>query len=344
MNLEIGKTIKKYRNDKSITQEELADYLNISYQAVSKWENGAAMPDISLLPKLAIFFGVKIDDLFSIADSDTFERIDYMLGHEHTISDENFIYASRFLDERLKINENDVETLKRYANLYLHRINRYNLTTCRLLQKAIYASPFDAELITQLVWSRKARQESAASFLEEIIAKYPSNIPAKEALAREYIEQKYFDKAKDIIKNLRETEEKPEYILYDEFDMELYNIDKEKLTVLLNNIAEKYGGTGDKFSHIYWSIGERFNTILHDYEAALYYYKKHFESQEKPRRLQGVFSQAFLYNTLGEYQKSMEAWQTIIQVLAEDYDTVDGGDIDWCKSEIENMQKKLTAV
>jgi tetratricopeptide (TPR) repeat protein len=112
----------------------------------------------------------------------------------------------------------------------------------------------------------------------------------------------------------------------------------------LNNIAEKHGGKGDELSHIYWLVGERFNTILHNYEAALYYYNKHFELQEKPRRLQGVFSQAFLYNTLGEYQKSMEAWETIIKVHAEDYDTVDGNDIDWFKREIEHLKTKITEV
>lgn len=63
MELKIGDKIKSLRKQQNITQEKLADYLNISYQAVSKWENGLALPDITLLPKLASFFGVTADEL-----------------------------------------------------------------------------------------------------------------------------------------------------------------------------------------------------------------------------------------------------------------------------------------
>ena len=56
--LKIGDKIKSLRKAQDITQEKLAAYLNISYQAISKWENGTALPDITLVPKIANFFGV----------------------------------------------------------------------------------------------------------------------------------------------------------------------------------------------------------------------------------------------------------------------------------------------
>lgn len=64
MNLNIGKTIKRLRREHDVTQEKLADYLGITYQAVSKWESGTACPDIALIVPLANFFGVSIDTLF----------------------------------------------------------------------------------------------------------------------------------------------------------------------------------------------------------------------------------------------------------------------------------------
>lgn len=70
MSLKIGEKIKKLRKAQDITQEKLADYLNISYQAVSKWENGLALPDIALLPKLANFFGVSTDELLDLKTSE----------------------------------------------------------------------------------------------------------------------------------------------------------------------------------------------------------------------------------------------------------------------------------
>ncbi len=68
--LKIGEKIKELRKAQDVTQEKLADYLNISYQAVSKWENGLALPDITLLPKLANFFGVSTDELLDMKASE----------------------------------------------------------------------------------------------------------------------------------------------------------------------------------------------------------------------------------------------------------------------------------
>lgn len=65
--LGIGEKIKELRKAQDVTQEKLADYLNISYQAVSKWENGLALPDVSLIPALSNFFGVSADELLGVA-------------------------------------------------------------------------------------------------------------------------------------------------------------------------------------------------------------------------------------------------------------------------------------
>lgn len=59
----IGKNIKRLRVNVGMTQEQLAERLHISGQAVSKWENETALPDITLLPELADCFGVTIDEL-----------------------------------------------------------------------------------------------------------------------------------------------------------------------------------------------------------------------------------------------------------------------------------------
>lgn len=64
----IGEKIKMLRREQGITQENLAEYLNISYQAVSKWENNRALPDISLVVPISNFFGVTTDVLFDVED------------------------------------------------------------------------------------------------------------------------------------------------------------------------------------------------------------------------------------------------------------------------------------
>lgn len=59
----VGKNIKRLRQNKGITQEQLGDALEISGQAVSKWENETSLPDITILPTLADYFGISIDEL-----------------------------------------------------------------------------------------------------------------------------------------------------------------------------------------------------------------------------------------------------------------------------------------
>lgn len=63
MEMDLAEKLKSLRKEKKVSQEKLAQYLNVSFQAVSKWENGGACPDISLLPELARFFGITVDEL-----------------------------------------------------------------------------------------------------------------------------------------------------------------------------------------------------------------------------------------------------------------------------------------
>ena len=63
MDMTIGKRIAHFRKEKGLTQEELAQHMGISPQAVSKWENDQTCPDISALPKLSRLFDVTVDEL-----------------------------------------------------------------------------------------------------------------------------------------------------------------------------------------------------------------------------------------------------------------------------------------
>lgn len=65
MEMTLGKRIAALRRQRQLKQENLADLLGISPQAVSKWENDQTCPDIGLLPKLAEILGVSVDELLS---------------------------------------------------------------------------------------------------------------------------------------------------------------------------------------------------------------------------------------------------------------------------------------
>lgn len=60
----LARNIRRLREEKHITQEQLARELNLSFQAVSKWETGTTVPDTMMLPRIAQYFGTTIDNLF----------------------------------------------------------------------------------------------------------------------------------------------------------------------------------------------------------------------------------------------------------------------------------------
>ena len=85
--MEMGKEIRRLRQDRGLTQEALAAALNVTAQTVSKWECGNSIPDVQLLPEIAVYFGVSIDQLFAMTPAQQMERI------------ENRIYARGLFDE-----------------------------------------------------------------------------------------------------------------------------------------------------------------------------------------------------------------------------------------------------
>ncbi len=108
----ISKNITELRKKKGITQEQLAATLNISPQAVSKWETNTSQPDVQTLPLIADYFGVSIDYLF--------------YGQEYTYSD---IYSQIFdkiadHPQMSKASYKDALTVFAYAH---HGISRWNL-------------------------------------------------------------------------------------------------------------------------------------------------------------------------------------------------------------------------
>ena len=63
--IKLGEKIKSLRKQKNISQEVFANYLGVSFQAVSKWESETSMPDVLMLPRIAHALDVTLDDLFA---------------------------------------------------------------------------------------------------------------------------------------------------------------------------------------------------------------------------------------------------------------------------------------
>lgn len=75
----MGENIRRHRRALGLTQEQLGEKLGVSYQAISRWENGTAYPDIEFLPTLASFFEVSVDELLGYGEDERKKRADKLL-------------------------------------------------------------------------------------------------------------------------------------------------------------------------------------------------------------------------------------------------------------------------
>ncbi len=340
MDFNLGSVIKRLRTEQGVTQDALAEYLGISYQAVSKWETGTTLPDITLLPKLAVFFGVRIDELFSVGHEDELERIDRMLQKE-TMSDQNYAYAKRILDGILKENPKDVEAMKRYAKVYLTKSNTDMIVAGRMLESAMELAPLDEEvygLYRSVRGGSEYKYHSDNDWFirvcEPYARKYPQNIGLYRTLIEAMISKKYFDRAEEL---LTAVQFKGEHKYMREVflgDIALAKGDEAKAKEIWNLIP-KTDWLGQ------YEAGERFNR-LNEYDRAIECFNNAYEAQTAPRKMDMMYSLAFLYKKLGRFAEAKKEWELIIEGLVSDYNAVEeDNDITWAKDEIAQLERLL---
>lgn len=102
MAMKIGEKIKTLRKAKNISQESLAKVLGVTFQAVSKWETNTTAPDVSLIPSIASFFGVSIDELFDYNVWENEKEVDEICRRAYKCRYNNPVEAEKILREGLK--------------------------------------------------------------------------------------------------------------------------------------------------------------------------------------------------------------------------------------------------
>ena len=112
--MNIGSKIKELRKQRGITQEQLADSLGVSFQAVSKWENNIALPDITLVPALASYFGVATDVLLDFNLKEIEEKALAIAKESWKYRGDDWEKARSIIDEGLKVYpDNDILLINR---------------------------------------------------------------------------------------------------------------------------------------------------------------------------------------------------------------------------------------
>lgn len=123
-NMNLGNKIRELRRAKNLTQEQLAASLNISAQAVSKWEMGASYPDMTMIPTLAALFEVSLDELFDFDVRNIDKEIEGIRLEYNKYFWSNFEKAEQILLDGLKLYPASIQLKTELFELYTYNVDR----------------------------------------------------------------------------------------------------------------------------------------------------------------------------------------------------------------------------
>lgn len=341
--MEIGKKIKQLRQNKGVTQETLANVLGVTYQAVSRWENGTTMPDITLLPSISIYFGVSIDDLFEFTDESQFKRIENMMNEKPMLTDVEFQNAKQFLEKQLKNKDKSIYVLKMLAKLCSHRSKSYNSLAVEYAKAAIRSGDTSKDMNNILRdsygsphtdWNFRNRHELIDFYYEHLEA-YPDDLRAYRYLIPTLIADGRTVEAKAMIEKIRLAEK--EELIY-VFDVMLLRREgkPEECESLLQDMSERFGD-----SWYSWAIIADFKADDCLYDEAVMCFEKSFELQPAPRYTDSLEAIAHIYEIKKDYQKAVATYERIVDLLETDWNLSFGVTVNKYFKKIDELSLKV---
>jgi len=122
--MNLGNKIRELRRANNMTQEQLASSLNISAQAVSKWEMGASYPDMTMIPTIASFFKVSLDELFDFDVNNIDREIEDIRLEYNKYFWNDFEKAEEILLDGLKKYPASIQLKTELFELYAYNVDR----------------------------------------------------------------------------------------------------------------------------------------------------------------------------------------------------------------------------
>lgn len=342
--LDFGGRIKTLRLSKSMTQEQLAQRLRVSPQAVSKWENGVTLPDIQLLPELSILLGTSIDALFSMTDDKRMERIDNMLWDQRFLSREEFEAEERFLKDKCLEPDAQARATLLLAELYCKRAREYRELASPLARKAIGLLPeydkaahtalFEAEGGVFPDWN-DANHHRTIEFYKDFIARHPSQRRAYFWLLDLLIDDDRCPEARKYLEKMNRLGESYHSDLYLGMILE-----KEGR---LEEAAACWERMTQKDPDNWQSWFARADRLAKRcaYPEAIALYEKALALSPRPRFTDPVNAIAQLYEIQGQYEKAIEFYQKEIELVREDWNETQGEAIDEPLRNIARLKEKM---
>ena len=343
--MNFAKKCKELRRKKAATQEQMAAALNISSQAISKWENGQTLPDIMLLPELSVYFGVTIDELFDMTDEKHFDRIRNMIELQETIDEHDFEYARKFLITQLSEPEAAERALELLSALYNNKAEEYRSKAEYYAKEALELFPENHDLHANLSeawqgvcgdWNQDKRTERIL-YYRQFLARHPQCEEGWKWFYLQLLHEGRYQEAEEALKQMEATATNAEKAAR----LKLYRTrllwksgKREEALKQLEQIIVKFPD-----SWLIQNISADMYAEACLYDQAIACYERAMLVQPCPRYTDAAMAIAQICEITGDTERAAEAWKCYIRILNEDWNIVEGADIDRAHRKIRELKR-----
>lgn len=345
MRMEIAQTIRKLRQERGISQSQLARKLNITPQAVSKWENGLASPDIELLPKLAKALGVSIDDLFETTQKEKVKNIADAVDDCKGMDSKEFLESEEFLRTILLADADNADTLVILGDLYLYYAKLLKEKAVELGKKALQRNA-DSIAAIHIINNgmdgenydyKRGHHYWLDSYFTDVLQKQ-HNENVVPYLLDNLIADEKFEEAIQLLPILKQ--EKIAHLY--EFYMTIIKLAKNPSKTIekeLSRLEIIYANDSETLYKIAY-VWAKYN----DVENAMRCWKKVFQRVETARFIDPLEQIANCSLIVGQLDRAHEAYLKIIDILHTDWNIESSEEILRIKRYINELEKKKIGV
>lgn len=343
--MEFGNKIRALRLQRGVTQEALAEQLNVTPQAVSKWEREAALPDIQLLPAISACFGVTIDELFDLSDDTRMERIQNMLWDERVLDRAAVERDVAFLLEKARREPDNGRPYELLADLHNHLAREHRAKAADCARQALTRDPDRKGAHSELVeamggkaadW-HVANHKKLIDWYKGFLEKNPGHRGGYLWLLDQLIDDDRLDEARDYLAEYEKLD--------DSFRGPLYRGlirwragDHDGAMAVWEDMCRRW----PEDWLVWFSMGDAM-ARMGRYDQALAHYRQCLMFQPKPRYVDPWEAMAQVCEIQRDWAGAVQALEEELEVLSQDWNTITGETADKVRREIAWLQARQFA-
>lgn len=341
--MEIGNQIKMLRQRRGITQEAMAQHFGVTPQAVSKWERGAATPDIALLPDLSAYFGVTIDELFALSEETRMERIQNMLWDVRYLNPSDVASTREFLLEKAAREPGNGKPHALLAQMENHIARAHQDNAAEYAREALARDHTLKEAHSELTEAMRGNcgdwcehnHYALIEYYKEFVAQHPDYVPGYLWLLDQLLDDGRLADAEHYCTMAEQYDDTYRTMLV-RAKIALHQKQTERVKEIMAEMEGRFPETWI----MYLCLGDLM-VAMGEYEQGKAYWRKYLEYQKPPRYTDSLTSLAQLCEIQGDYQGAIDAIREEIAMVASDWNTTSGETVDYLLRNIARLEGKL---